>query len=194
MDLEEQIWAEKCFIWKVGFFQKNWLSIGPLWRIRAEIGQKLARNWILGKYWSIFKFGSLINKGSDGVMVSTLNSNPANHGSIPLVSLKFFLAFLFFLVILRKKYSFINQKVQNSTQKLFVQFHYFKLFMYAYITYNEKKESKGLGHLLLITIIFLTMCCNSHSLCLPKISLNTQYFSNNFDNASNCFWMLMVST
>ena len=82
------------------------------------------------------------------VMVSTLNSHPADWGSIPLIYLNFF------LVILLRKYSLIIQKVQNSTQKLFVQFHYFKLFMYVYITYNEKKESKVLGHLLLITIIF----------------------------------------
>ena len=87
-------------------------------------------------------------------MVSTLNSHPADRGSIPLMILKFF---LFFLVILLRKYSLIIQKVQNSTQKLFVQFHYFKLFMYVYITYNEKKESKVLGHLLLITIIFWTV-------------------------------------
>ena len=78
-------------------------------------------------------------------MVSTLNSHPENWGSIPPVSLNFFLVFLFFLLILRKKYSFINQKVQNSTQKLFVQFHYFKLFLYAYITYNEKKGVKSSG-------------------------------------------------
>ena len=54
----------------------------------------------------------------------------------------------------------IIQKVQKSTQKLFVQFHYFKLFMYVYITYNEKKESNILGHLLLITIIFWTVWCS----------------------------------
>ena len=88
-------------------------------------------------------------------MVSTLDSHPADRGSIPHIYLNFF---LFFLVILLRKYSLIIQKVQNSTQKLFVQFHYFKLFMYVYITYNEKKESKVLGHLLLITIIFWTVC------------------------------------
>ena len=41
MDLDEQIWAEKCFIWKVAFFQKNQLGIGPIWRKLEEIGQKL---------------------------------------------------------------------------------------------------------------------------------------------------------
>ena len=88
-------------------------------------------------------------------MVSTLDSHPADRGSIPHIYLNFF---LFFLVILLRKYSLIIQKVQNSTQKLSVQFHYFKLFMYVYTTYNEKKESKVLGHLLLITIIFWTVC------------------------------------
>ena len=41
MDLDDKIWQEKCFIWKVAFFQKNQLDIGPMWRIVAEIGQKL---------------------------------------------------------------------------------------------------------------------------------------------------------
>ena len=41
MDLDEQIWAEKCFIWKVAFFQKDQLGIGPMWRIVVQIGQKL---------------------------------------------------------------------------------------------------------------------------------------------------------
>jgi hypothetical protein len=41
MDLDDQIWPEKCFKWKVAFFQKNQLGIGPMWRIVAEIGQKL---------------------------------------------------------------------------------------------------------------------------------------------------------
>ena len=41
MDPDEQIWAEKCFRVKVAFFQKNQLGIGPLWRKKAEIGQKL---------------------------------------------------------------------------------------------------------------------------------------------------------
>ena len=88
-------------------------------------------------------------------MVSTLNSHPEDRGSIPLIYLNFF---LFFLVILLRNYSLIIKKVQNSTQKLFVQFPYFKLFMYVFITYNKKKESKVLGHLLLITIIFWTVC------------------------------------
>ena len=43
MDLDEQIWAEKCFREKVAFFQKNQLGIGPIWRKLEEIGQK----WIL---------------------------------------------------------------------------------------------------------------------------------------------------
>ena len=95
-------------------------------------------------------------------MVSTLDSHLADRGSIPHSYLNFF---LFFLVILLRKYSLIIQKVQNSTQKLFVQFHYFKLFMYVYITYNEKKESKVLGHLLLITIIFWTVWTNPNKKC-----------------------------
>ena len=110
-------------------------------------------------------------------MVSTLNSHPADRGSIPLMNLKFF---LFFLVILLRKYSLIIQKVQNSTQKLFVQFHYFKLFMYVYITYNEKKESKVLGHLLLITIIFWTVW--KHFVFSPFLKLEkilTQTYSDN---------------
>ena len=48
MDLDEQIWAEKCFIWKVAFFQKDQLGIGPIWRKSEEIGQK----WILEPLFS----------------------------------------------------------------------------------------------------------------------------------------------
>ena len=40
MDLDDQIWPQKCFIWKVAFFQKNQLGIVPMWCIVAEIGQK----------------------------------------------------------------------------------------------------------------------------------------------------------
>ena len=36
MDLDEQIWAEKCFIWKVAF------GIGPFWRKLEEIGQRIS--------------------------------------------------------------------------------------------------------------------------------------------------------
>ena len=50
MDLDDKIWQEKCFIWKIAFLKKNQLGIGPMWRIVAEIGQKLcflAKNWLL---------------------------------------------------------------------------------------------------------------------------------------------------
>ena len=48
MNLDEQIWAEKCFIWKVAFFQKDQLGIGPIRRKSEEIGQK----WILEPLFS----------------------------------------------------------------------------------------------------------------------------------------------
>ena len=48
MNIDEQIWAEKCFIGKVAFFQKNQLGIGPMWRIVEEMGQK----WILEPLFS----------------------------------------------------------------------------------------------------------------------------------------------
>ena len=48
MDLDEQIWAEKCLIWKVPFFQKDWLAIGPIGRKWEEMGQK----WILEPLFS----------------------------------------------------------------------------------------------------------------------------------------------
>ena len=38
------------------------------------------------------------------------------------------------------------------------QINYFKLFMYACISYNDKKESKARGNLLKITINFWTLC------------------------------------
>ena len=43
MDLDEQIWAEKCFIWEVAIFQKRQLGIGPIQRKLEESGQK----WVL---------------------------------------------------------------------------------------------------------------------------------------------------
>jgi hypothetical protein len=48
MDLDEQIWAEKCLIGKVAFFQKNQLGIGPIRRNLEESGQK----WILEPLFS----------------------------------------------------------------------------------------------------------------------------------------------
>ena len=40
----------------------------------------------------------------------------------------------------------------------FVQINYFKFFMYAFISYNDKKESKLLSSLLKITLNFWTLC------------------------------------
>ena len=40
MDLDDPIWPQKCFIWKVGFFQKDRLGIGQSWNKLEEIGQK----------------------------------------------------------------------------------------------------------------------------------------------------------
>ena len=48
MDLDEPIWAQKCFIWKVAFFQKDQLGIGPIRLKSEEIGQK----WILEPLFS----------------------------------------------------------------------------------------------------------------------------------------------
>ena len=41
MNLDDKLWQEKCFIWKVLFFQKNQLGIGLPVKKCAEIGQKL---------------------------------------------------------------------------------------------------------------------------------------------------------
>ena len=73
-------------------------------------------------------------------MVSTLDSHPAVRGSIPL---KYLNIFIFFLVILLRKYSLIIQKVQKSTQKLFVQFRYFKLFMYRIVASRSTSRLAG---------------------------------------------------
>ena len=48
MDLEDKIWQEKCFIWKVAFFQKHQLGIGPIRSKSEESGQK----WILEPLFS----------------------------------------------------------------------------------------------------------------------------------------------
>ena len=51
MDPDEQIWAEKCLIWKDAFFQKNQLGIGPIRRKSEEMDQK----WILEPFVVKFK-------------------------------------------------------------------------------------------------------------------------------------------
>ena len=48
MDLDEPIRAQKCFIWKFGFSQKDELGIGPIRRQSEEMGQK----WILEPLFS----------------------------------------------------------------------------------------------------------------------------------------------
>ena len=40
MDLDDPIWPQKCFLWKVAFFQKIQLGIGPIRRKSEESGQK----------------------------------------------------------------------------------------------------------------------------------------------------------
>ena len=87
-------------------------------------------------------------------MVSTLDFHPDDRGSNPIVSTNFF---VFFSFNFAKNQVLFIKKTQNSTQKLLVQFHFFKHFQYASITYDKKMESKVLGNLLLITINFLTV-------------------------------------
>ena len=41
MEVEQQNASLRALSKKVAFFQKNQLDIGPMWRIVAEIGQKL---------------------------------------------------------------------------------------------------------------------------------------------------------
>ena len=65
--------------------------------------------------------------------------------------------FFFFSFNFAKNQVLFIEKNQNLTQKLFVQFHFFKHFLCAFITYDKKMESKVLGNLLLITINFLTV-------------------------------------
>ena len=51
MDVDEPIWAQKCFIGKVAFFQKNQLGIGPIRRKSEEIGQKWILELLFSKTW-----------------------------------------------------------------------------------------------------------------------------------------------
>ena len=48
--------------------------------------------------------------------------------------------------------------VQKRAQKLFVQFHYFNVFMYVSIIYDKKQESKVLGYLSRLSFNFWTGC------------------------------------
>ena len=63
MDLDEPIWAQKCFTWKVAFFQENQLGIGPVWRIVAEIGQKLDFRALFSEIYK--KIGWFLSFGPD---------------------------------------------------------------------------------------------------------------------------------
>ena len=141
MDLGDQIWAEKCFIWKVAFFLKNQLGIGVWWGKPGEMGQ----NWILEPLFSemwvimlhITNFTLPCTRSLDGRVVIAFRSNSpwfceiwAVMGSIPCSGTWFF---------------FRSNKL-------------FNVFMYAYISDNDKQESKVLGSLLKITINFWTVC------------------------------------
>lgn len=48
MDLDAPTWPQKCFIWKVGFFEEHQLGIGPIGVKSEESGQK----WILEPLFS----------------------------------------------------------------------------------------------------------------------------------------------
>ena len=48
MDLDDPTWPQKCFIWKVAFFQKPQPGIGPIQLKSEESGQK----WILEPLFS----------------------------------------------------------------------------------------------------------------------------------------------
>ena len=88
MDLDDPIWPQKCFTWKVAFFQKDQSGIGPIRRKSEENGQK----WILEPLSSeIFKFGGLLDKRLRGRVVILFRLNFycfweiwAGPGSIPL--------------------------------------------------------------------------------------------------------------
>ena len=48
MDIDAPTWPQKCFIWKVAFFQEHQLGIGPIVVKSEESGQK----WILEPLFS----------------------------------------------------------------------------------------------------------------------------------------------
>ena len=68
-------------------------------------------------------------------------------------SSNFFFIFLHYFFSLRWIQLF---PVQKRAQKLFVQFHYFNVFMYVSIIYDKKQESKVLGYLSRLSFNFWT--------------------------------------
>ena len=72
MDLDEQIWAEKCFIWKVAFFQKNQLGIGPMWHKVAEIGQKWDFIALFNELYMKMEVFSSLEQNSTSALIAQL--------------------------------------------------------------------------------------------------------------------------
>ena len=54
------------------------------------------------------------------------------------------------------RFKFSSFQPKKWAQKLFVQFHYFNVFMYVSIIYDKKQESKVLGYLSRLSINFWT--------------------------------------
>ena len=80
MDLDEQIWAEKCFIWYCSFKEMPQLVFMS---ISEEIGGNGSKMGILEPFvvkfregWSIFKFEALFNKPPNSSVGRALNIFP----------------------------------------------------------------------------------------------------------------------
>ena len=64
--------------------------------------------------------------------------------------------------------------VKKRAQKLFVQFHYFNVFMYVSIIYDKKQESKVLGHLSRLSFNFWTgWFVTSNTLLRIRLKMNS---------------------
>ena len=135
---------------------------GALWR-------KLVKNWILepfvvklSKYWTIFvifRVSYIRAQWCSGYHSElSLDRSGFNSPSLPHLFLLIWINILILSITREIPGSKIGYSFQKPTQKLSVQFHYFKAFMCVPISYNEKQESKVQGHLLLITHNFWTVC------------------------------------
>ena len=130
---------------KLRFFKRINLALvlcGALWRKLVKNGvfwpkiDFYSENGVILIYITNFTHSSI--KSLDGVMVSTLNSHPADWGSIPLISWYFF---LFSLVISRK--NLILSIKKSKTQLKNCSFNFIILsFLCMHISHIMKKRSQ----------------------------------------------------
>ena len=132
-----QLLQKNCVMMKNGFFQKDWLGIGLLVRKCAEIGQK----------WEFRALFSEIYMKIEDFLIFELN-----YTSAPIAQLAERLTFFiwFWLDQTWPERVRVQFPLEEHDFFFFVQIDFSKHFLYAFISYIDKLESKVLGSLCLL--------------------------------------------